>query len=65
MLYMTLIASILVIVYKAKNKIDSYKEAKRKFIAELNELILIDLAIAIWWDIKILKEKYLTYYKDY
>lgn len=64
MLYITLITSILIIVYKSKNKIDSYKEAKRKFIAELNELILIDLAIAIWWDIKILKERYLTYYKD-
>jgi len=64
MLYMTLITSILVIVYKSKNNIKSYKEAKRRFIAELNELILIDLAIAIWWDIKILKEKYLLYYRD-
>lgn len=64
MLYMTLIASILVIVYKVKNNIKSYKEARRIFIAELNELILIDLAIAIWWDLKILKKKYLTYYKD-
>lgn len=64
MLYMTLITSILVIVYKAKNSIKSYKEAKRRFIAELNELILIDLTIATWWDIKILKKNYLTYYKD-
>lgn len=64
MLYMTLITSILVIVYKSKNNIKSYKEAKRIFIAELNELILIDLAIAIWWDINILKQKYLVYYKD-
>jgi len=64
MLYMTLITAILVIVYKAKNNIDSYKEAKRKFIAELNELILIDIAMAIWWDIKILKKKYLTYYRE-
>ena len=64
MLYMTLITSILVLVYKIKNKIDSYKEARRRFIAELNELILIDLAVAIWWDIKILKQKYLTYYRD-
>lgn len=64
MLYMTLITSILIIVYKVKNKINSYKEAKRRFIDELNELILIDLAIAIWWDVKILKEKYLTYYRD-
>ena len=61
---MTLITAILVIVYKVKNNIKSYKEARRIFIAELNELILIDLAIAIWWDLKILKEKYLTYYKD-
>jgi hypothetical protein len=46
MLYMTLITSILVIVYKAKNGISSYKEAKRRFIADLNELILIDITIA-------------------
>lgn len=64
MLYMTLITSILVIVYKAKNTIGSYKEAKRRFIAELNELILIDITIATWWDIKILKQRYLTYYRD-
>lgn len=63
-LYMTLITAILIIVYKAKNWISSYKEAKKRFIAELNELILIDLAIAIWWDVKILKRKYLTYYRD-
>jgi hypothetical protein len=44
---MTLITSILVIVYKTRNKLESYKEAKRNFTAELNELILIDLAIAI------------------
>jgi hypothetical protein len=30
----------------------------------LNELILIDLAIAIWWDVKVLKQNYLTYYRD-
>jgi hypothetical protein len=43
---MTLITSILVIFYKAKNGIVSYNEAKRRFIAELNELILIELTIA-------------------
>ena len=48
MLYITLITSILVIVYKSKNKIKSYKEAKKIFIAELNELILIDLAIELY-----------------
>jgi len=64
MLYMTLITWILVIVYKTKNKIGSYKEARRRFIAELNELILINLVMATWWDIKILKDKYLVYYRD-
>lgn len=63
-LYMTLIAAILVIVYKEKNGIKSYKEAKRIFVAELNELILIDITIASWWDIKLLKKKYLRYYCD-
>lgn len=63
MLYMTLITSILVIVYKSKNSIKSYKEAKRRFIAELDELILIELAIAIWGDVDLLKKKYLNYYK--
>ena len=64
MLYMTLIVSILIIVYREKNNIVWYKEAKRMFISELNELLLIDLALAIWWDISILKEKYLYYYCD-
>ncbi|UFX82523.1 transposase [Candidatus Absconditicoccus praedator] len=63
MLYMTLITSILVIVYKSKNSIKSYKEAKRRFIAELDELILIELAIAIGGDVDLLKKKYLNYYK--
>ena len=40
-----------------------YKILQRRFITELNELILIDLTIAIWWDIKILKQKFLFYYK--
>jgi IS4 transposase len=64
MLYMTLIASILMIVYKEKNKIEWYKEARRMFVAELNELLLIELAIAIWWDVRILKRDYLVYYSD-
>lgn len=64
MLYMTLIATILIIVYKKKNKISWYKEAKRQFIAELNELLLIDLTIATWWDIRILKRDYLRYYSS-
>ena len=40
MLYMTLILAILIIVYKKKNKIETYKIAKLKFEIELdNELI--------------------------
>ena len=64
-LYMTLITSILVLVYKIKNEIKSYKEAKNYFVKELNELILIDIAISIWWDIWELKRRFLFYYRDW
>lgn len=64
MLYITLIVAILIIVYKEVNKIPWYKEARDMFVAELKELLLIDLTIALWWDIKLLKKRYLYYYRD-
>ena len=45
MLYMTLILSILIIVYKKKNKISSYKIAKLKFEIELENFIMKEVVI--------------------
>lgn len=43
MLYCTLIASMLILIYKKKNKIRSYKRAKVLFFNELQDSILIDV----------------------
>lgn len=61
-LYMTLIVSILVIIYKSINKIKWYREAKRIFLAEMKELLLIELTKAVWWDVNKLKKMYLRHY---
>lgn len=45
MLYMTLILSMLIIVYKKKNKIDSYKIAKLKFEIELENFIMKEVVV--------------------
>jgi hypothetical protein len=45
MLYMTLITAILIIAYKSRNQIKSYKIAKLKFELELEELIIKDIVI--------------------
>ncbi len=39
MLYMTMIASMLVLIYKKMNNL-GYKTAKRRFLIELNEIII-------------------------
>ena len=61
-LYMTLITSILVIIYKLQNRIKGYKEAKRLFIAELKELLLIEFTKTVWWSVTKLKKRYLRHY---
>lgn len=43
MLYCTLIASMLVLIYKIQNNIKSYKHAKIQFFKELNYLILLEI----------------------
>ncbi len=43
MLYFTLIAAMLVLIYKKHNGIKSYKRAKTRFFTELFYSILIDL----------------------
>lgn len=57
MLYFTLIASILVLIYKKKNNINSYKLAKTRFFKELHYSIIIDLVetpeSAAWFKEKI------------
>jgi hypothetical protein len=45
MIYMTLILSILIIVYKNTNKIESYKIAKLKFEIELDNLMIKQIII--------------------
>ena len=42
-LYMTLIAAILITVYKKNNKLSGYKIPKIKFIQELEREILMDI----------------------
>ena len=43
MLYCTLIASMLVLIYKIQNNIKSYKHAKIQFFKELNYLIILEI----------------------
>jgi IS4 transposase len=45
MLYVRLIAAMLILIYKQKNQLSSYKIAKEKFVAEL-EMQLIKQLIA-------------------
>lgn len=45
MLYMTLILSILIIVYKKKNKITSYKIAKLRFEIELENFVMREVVL--------------------
>ncbi len=43
MMYMTMIATMLVLIYKAQQQIDSYKHAKIQFFRDLHYLILLDI----------------------
>lgn len=43
MLYVTLIAAMLVLIYKAKNAIKFYKDAKIRFFNELQATLLLDI----------------------
>ncbi len=43
MLYCTLIASTLILIYKKLNNIKSYKQAKRNFFKEMNYLIILEV----------------------
>ena len=43
MMYMTLIATMLILVYKKKNEIGSYKIAKKRFLKDLEATIILDL----------------------
>lgn len=43
MLYMTLIVSMLILIYKKLNKISSYKRAKTAFIKELEATVLLEI----------------------
>lgn len=43
MLYCTMIATMLVLIYKIQNNIKSYKKAKIRFFKELNYIILLDI----------------------
>lgn len=43
MIYCTLIASMLVLIYKIQNNIKSYKHAKIQFFKELNYLIMLEI----------------------
>ena len=45
MIYMTLILAVLIIVYKKKNKIGSYKIAKLRLEIELDNLLIKEIAI--------------------
>jgi len=45
MLYATLIASILVLVYKKKNKLSGYKIMKLRFVLDLERIIMKDIVI--------------------
>ena len=55
MMYMTLIATMLILVYKKKNEIGSYKIAKKRFLKDLEATIILDL---------IQTEKGLNFYKQ-
>lgn len=45
MLYATLIAAILLLVYKKKNKLSGYKIMKLRFVLELERLIMKDIVV--------------------
>jgi hypothetical protein len=63
MLYITLIAAMLVLIYKAQNSIKSYKDAKIRFFNELQAAILLDTLNTKGGD-KWLKER-VQYHVDY
>lgn len=56
MMYMTLIASILLIAYKHNNKIQSYKTAKFRFKEDLNMEITREIVLYCNWDISKFEE---------
>jgi transposase len=45
MLYMTMIASILLLVYKAQNNLKGYKIMKQQFVQDIEKFITIDIVI--------------------
>lgn len=58
-LYMTLIASMMLMIYKRLNK-TGYKTAKRRFAAELRDLIIEMIIIQCGGDPKLYKQKLIT-----
>jgi hypothetical protein len=58
MLYMTLIAAILLIVYKEKNQIKSYKIAKIRFVQELELEVMKQIVVLCGGDPEKLYEKF-------
>ena len=44
-LYVTLIAAILIIVYKKTNALKGYKIMKQRFVQDMEKLVAIDLVI--------------------
>lgn len=58
MLYMTLIAAILLIVYKEKNQIKSYKIAKIQFVQELELEVMKQIVLMCGGDPRKLYEKF-------
>ena len=62
-LYITLIAAMLILIYMAKNNFKSYKQTKIRFFNELQATLLIDF-INTQGGVDFIKERF-QYYIDY
>ena len=58
MMYMTLIAAMMILIYKKVNKIEGYKIAKLSFIDELQMEITKEIVIACGGDPALMKKRY-------